>query len=554
LELTPQKNSSFQIRFPSQISKLVGSFSFGFSLLIFSITIFVLDEAFTGFFQSTHLIWMMAKEYRPERPPIAYYSFLFTSIWSVFYLWAALKSSKPVRIFLSIFFGLSIFIEYGYFHTFHRFMTIVDFWTAMLSPWTLWTEAIHMYFDWHAIMLTVFFILGVSINWKKSITNNFPLLILIVFTVASVVIQAKLPFDPSTGGSLIKFIQLIEKITPVGQSDAVREEVPSIHHEPPKNNLVLVIDESLRGDHLSINGYQRQTTPTLFDLDRQGYLINWGIAVSAATCSIYSNSHILTGVIPTVDSHKLISKWPSVFQYAKTMGYSTVYIDAQQNYLWNGLTVGDQKYIDKRIDTDELGDDIDSDTRAASLINTETKNSTGKFIVVNKRGVHILYENSYPQTEAHWLPTPPGRDYQAYPKLVINAYDNAIHYNIEKFLSALIPDGQLLQNTIIVYTSDHGETLQENGEEWSHCNNTNREASVPLFIIGKLNTFPDTKYQASHSNILPTILDLMHFPNQFRLENYESSLLTARANESTSRYFLDGDLKQVEYSPIQKKE
>ena len=64
----------------------------------------------------------------------------------------------------------------------------------------------------------------------------------------------------------------------------------------PKNNIVLVIDESIRGDHLSVNGYKRETTPFLDALSQEDSFYNWGLAVAGATCSHPSNSLILTGV------------------------------------------------------------------------------------------------------------------------------------------------------------------------------------------------------------------------------------------------------------------
>ncbi|MCK7485365.1 MAG: hypothetical protein MZU97_07245 [Bacillus subtilis] len=62
----------------------------------------------------------------------------------------------------------------------------------------------------------------------------------------------------------------------------------------PQNNIVLVIDESIRGDHLSVNGYSRPTTPFLDDFatsDADFY--NWGVAIAGGTCSHTSNSCFL---------------------------------------------------------------------------------------------------------------------------------------------------------------------------------------------------------------------------------------------------------------------
>ena len=42
---------------------------------------------------------------------------------------------------------------------------------------------------------------------------------------------------------------------------------------------------------------------------------------------------------------------------------------------------------------------------------------------------------------------------------------------------------ETLENTIFAYTSDHGQTLSENGETWPQTGPTHNEANVPLLIV-----------------------------------------------------------------------
>lgn len=516
-------------------------------LITCSLLILVFDEVFTDFLETRHLIWMIWLEYRPDRPHIAYLSFLFAFIWVVIYCWAAFRASHPVRIILTIFFGLAVFVEYGYFLTFHRLMSALDFWTAVLSPWSLWTEAIGMYINWNALAIFLLFLIGVVSNWRKPRSRWLPEVILVVFVTSSLFLQGNSLIDAKMGSSIFKFTQLIGKIRLSDQLFANREEISKIEHNPPENNIVLVIDESLRGDHLSINGYSRDTTPSLRNLMEKGFINNWKIAVASATCSSSSNPQIITGVLPRTDDHRFVSSWPTIFQYARAMGYRTYYLDAQEEYLWNGLTPGDKKYIDIWKNAKDFGENNLADQQAAQYIWQEIHNSTGNFIVLNKRGMHIKYENTYPAEKGTWLPTPPGRDYRKYPLLVRNVYDNAVHYNLETFFQTLLPEGKPLPHMILLYTSDHGETLQENGEVWSHCHDTSPEATVPLFLIGETEYKPDTNYQASHSNIFPTVLDLMNVPEDSRVKPYNYSLFKANTSLNKERYFLDGDLIPVKF-------
>jgi glucan phosphoethanolaminetransferase (alkaline phosphatase superfamily) len=236
----------------------------------------------------------------------------------------------------------------------------------------------------------------------------------------------------------------------------------------------------------------------------------------------------------------LTDQAPTIFHYAKAMGYQTHYLDAQTNHLWNGLAVSDLAQVDHWLNTEQLGNDMESDFQAAEYIQHTITTSRGNFIVLNKRGVHIKYENAYPEDHAIWTPTPLNGNYQRYRDLIVNAYDNGLRYNVNTFFEVLFADQDAaLENAIYIYTADHGETLFEDGTSWPHCRTTNKEAMVPLLIIGQLNQTVETNYKAHHSNIFATVLDLMDVPEVIRWYAYPPSLLSASAADSTDRLFLD---------------
>jgi glucan phosphoethanolaminetransferase (alkaline phosphatase superfamily) len=308
-----------------------------------------------------------------------------------------------------------------------------------------------------------------------------------------------------------------------------------------------VIDESIRGDHLSINGYDRATTPflsSLANLDQDFH--SFGLAVAGATCSYSSNALILTGVRPGMDEFEWTAVYPTVFQYAKAMGYKTYYMDAQTNSFWNGLTDQDLSSIDAWLTARDFGDDLNSDFRAADKIVEIVSHGSGNFIVLNKRGVHFLYESSYPPESVVWSPLP--EDYVRNPRLVSNSYDNGVLFNVNTFFERLLIDPGILENTFILYTSDHGQTLFENNVSWLHCNSTLQEATVPLILIGR-NMPPVTHPpRTHHSNILPTLLDLMGVPPAERIHPYSPSLFSDNESWPNDQYFFDGRLQLNQYS------
>lgn len=330
---------------------------------------------------------------------------------------------------------------------------------------------------------------------------------------------------------------------------AAKRDAPTFHSaERPTNNIVVIIDESVRADHMSLNGYVRPTTAILTKLAAAGSLKNWGIAASGTTCSISSNALLLTGVTELPDKELAVLTRPTIFQYARAMNYATHYFDGNITGLWNGKTSDIPDY-GEWIQHDEFllaaGTRYDIDAEIARRVKSIVSTSTGNFIYINKFGIHLPYTESYPNklysgsadTKMNkYDPTSTGGE-------LIDEYDSALTYNSSTFFENLFTEGPS-PNTVYVYTSDHGQTLGENGATVSHCSTSKPEAMVPLFIVRNADTIEtvDTKYPASHSNIFATLLDLMRFPQSERKFGYAPSLLSVGALVPKPRTYYAGDL------------
>jgi glucan phosphoethanolaminetransferase (alkaline phosphatase superfamily) len=464
-----------------------------------------------------------------------------------FFVQAALGSSRTFQVVYIFLFTLSLVVQYGFWRAVQRFMIPADLKIAAATPIEMWKGAGVLFFDWRFIVPVIVFVLWLFMFGKrqglKISFTKFGSLLLFVVVLSFFYSSSYTAFD--LGSSFSSFYQTIARFIIENALPTEREAIGWSHAQAPKNNIVLVIDESIRPDHLSINGYERETTPFLdrFAKTEDGFH-NIGVAVSGGTCSYASNALLLTGVCPGSDDFQKTASYPTVFQYAKAMGYQTFYLDVQTNSLWNGLTDRDLPFIDSWFKARDFGYDFDGDFRAADLIVEIVSERSGNFIVLNKRGVHFLYENSYPQEGAVWPPPP--RKYVADPVLVLNPYDNGIIYNVNTFFERLLANPQILENATIIYTSDHGQTLFENHVTWPHCNDTPQEATVPLILIGRHLPSIDPSWHASHSNILPTILDLMGVPSEERLHLYAPSLFS-EAEHSTD-YFYFGAGRLIDFS------
>jgi glucan phosphoethanolaminetransferase (alkaline phosphatase superfamily) len=463
----------------------------------------------------------------------------------VFLTWLSLSLPRRGRFVFILLFMVPIFVEFSYWKAFHRPFSVTDLDTALKSPLRMWNSASEIFFNRAAFLPVIVYALLLLLPGFPNRRRALGLATCIALCVGVNLLVQTERLDVNWGTSIPRFYKTVVDWKQSGAQAIERETLPAASSTRPTNNLVLIIDESIRSDHLSINGYDRPTTPYLDALVRvPGLVHNWGTAASGATCSPLSNALLITGVqVNKADRDRLqtlVKSFPTLFQYAKAMGYRTTYIDGQTNYLWNDLSLEDLTTIDEWQKTDPNVPDLLVDQRTADWIHRQVTTSNGNFIVLNKKGVHFLYEDSYPASAAVWEPIP--TDYHTQPERVKNAYDNGIRFNVDVFFQHLLPDtAASTAHTMIVYTSDHGQTLFEGGVDWLHCNYTTAEASVPLILIGRLPFEPDTTYPASHSSIFPTLLDLMSVPQELRRFDYAPSLLKLPATNPSPRFYLSGD-------------
>jgi glucan phosphoethanolaminetransferase (alkaline phosphatase superfamily) len=517
----------------------VGAIFFALFLTFYEEIRFSMSHVFFVWTLPTNDLWLRL---------VGYLAVVSSFFLTLIYAWISFVSRFWYRCFYFILFSLAIVIQYNYRNIFGRFMSLEDLSTAFASSPALWTEAAALFFSWDGLIPIAVYL---SLLWwsRNQQKYGFSLLLSIcVMTlgVNSILYHTAFNRTPAVSSTLL-FRTLVNAYWEQATiASFEREEILPVAAEVsrPLNNVILVVDESVRSDHLSINGYERPTTPYLESLTAQGFVANWGTAVSAGTCSIISNGVILTGVGTLPDTEYRMAQNPTIFQYAKAMGYETYYFDSQADYLWIGLTVSDLPFVDHHITRSNLGGDREADLRAADQIQKIIGRSTGNFIWINKEGVHFHYNDVYPPEATVWQPIPPARTYENYEQ-VRNSYDNGILYNVDGFFQALISDSGILENTTIVYTSDHGQTLQEHEETWPHCGDTKNEASVPLVLLNNTGHIFDTAYKASHYNIFATLLDLMAVPESIRLHDYPLSLFTATVADSQDRYFLGGTSEAV---------
>ena len=147
-------------------------------------------------------------------------------------------------------------------------------------------------------------------------------------------------------GDRVSEPDLSAKPAPKAPADAGRPAGPT--HRGP--NVLLLVMDTVRSDHLSLYGYGRATTPNLQRWAERGVVFTG--ARSTAPWTLPSHASMLTGRWPhelSADvSHPLDDKYPTLAEVLADRGYATGGFVANTYYCnaWYGLDRGFDRYED----------------------------------------------------------------------------------------------------------------------------------------------------------------------------------------------------------------
>jgi len=343
---------------------------------------------------------------------------------------------------------------------------------------------------------------------------------------------------------------------------ALTAEAPLVRH------IILVVDESIRSDYLSINGYPKPTTPFL-EASSPKYL-NYSPAMAGSGCSSYSHLILRSGLrqLDLPDTGYQGMRSPDLFRYAKKAGLRTLYLDGQiwSRRLTNMLTVHDEAYIDFFYQHTNLqlgeGDELKRnlalleeyrgkyDLLLAIQLAEALKQSESSFAYVIKRGLHFHYEDSYPsQAPKTFAPTLETNEPYGDKNRTRNSYRNGLRWSVDGFFAELLPRIDEL-NYLLIYTSDHGQNLMDNGLLVTHCTPTEvnePQVLVPLLVFASdldlrarfVNVFERRRARSTHFELFPTLLIAMGYPQVQVQAEYGPSLFADDLNPSR---FYTGDV------------
>ncbi|MFC7356171.1 phosphoethanolamine transferase [Jejudonia soesokkakensis] len=227
--------------------------------------------------------------------------------------------------------------------------------------------------------------------------------------------------------------------------------------------VVFVLGETVRADHLSLNGYERETTPLL---EKEGNVISFTKLHTDHTYTGKSVPQILTDQ----NLGDTIQPLTSVFSVANKANIKTTWIGNQTlEDSFGPITETNSSVILVDKFKSEFSFNKELDEVMLQPLDSVLKTSTPQLITLHMIGSHWWYENRYSDLFRKFTPVIDSKYVPSQSKeQMINSYDNTILY-LDYFLSEVI---QKLKAedvpTAMVYVSDHGELLGEDGR-WLHA-------------------------------------------------------------------------------------
>lgn len=250
------------------------------------------------------------------------------------------------------------------------------------------------------------------------------------------------------------------KIQTVGTDSVLSPEAQA---RPKKSLMIFVVGETARADHFSLNGYARETNPELKKQD----ILNFTQVASCGTSTAVSVPCMFSKFPRSDYSDKKGKTYEGLLDMLQRAGLKVVWLDNNsdckgtclrvphsdipknqpspfcdgQNCLDESLLVGLQAYIDSLKDN--------------------------AIIVLHSDGSHgPEYYDRYPKSLERFTPVCHTNQLGSCTSDELkNVYDNTILYT-DHFLSQtieLLKRNQDKVDTSMIYVSDHGESLGENG-------------------------------------------------------------------------------------------
>ena len=315
-----------------------------------------------------------------------------------------------------------------------------------------------------------------------------------------------------------------------------------------KETIVLVIGETARAANFGVLGYGRNTTPCLSTME--------GVTVFRKAYTESNTTHksvpMLMSAVSARNFNDIYGQ-KSVITAFKEAGFLTAFFSNQRR---NGSFI------------DFFGEEADrccfikDDYPAgANVLDKELLKYVERFvddapsdkplfIVLHCYGSHFNYSERYPEEFSVFKPDDCSEAMASNRQSLLNAYDNTIMYTDHILSSLATMLDKAGDDVAMVYTSDHGEDIFDDGQHFLHASivPTDYQLHVPLMVwlskgysehrqevAAALKSNAESPISTSQS-LFHTMLDMASIKTQYFRESHS---LASQHYKFCGRYFIN---------------
>lgn len=258
------------------------------------------------------------------------------------------------------------------------------------------------------------------------------------------------------------------------------------------DNIIFILGESLSPHHMSLFGYQRDTTPFLLSQLKNPDFFHT-IGLSGGVSTDISVAFLMNLSFGEAGSLKSSTGQHCLFKLAKQKKFSTHFLSIQSSqqlrYISPYLC---SSYLDTYKSLEDISpettDHQSADDKALlPEFNKIIQNNSKHFIILHQRGSHAPWE------------VRSAKENQRFPhNNKINHYNNSVvEFDIfMQKISAILKSSP--RKSLVIYVSDHGEALGQEGH-WGHGRLNRYSFEVPVLVMSFNKNLPsNTKLIPKH--------------------------------------------------------
>ena len=293
--------------------------------------------------------------------------------------------------------------------------------------------------------------------------------------------------------------------------------------EGGRTNVLLIVIDTLRADHVGAYGYPFETSPNFDRLASEGVQLDWFFSTSSWTrpgmATLFTGEYPRTVGIYMEAFDALPPEALTLAERLSERGYRTIGITANPNLNEDfGFAQGFDEHLDAGFAWAWMKPEVD-DSRELEDKLDGAREITDRALAAVDRGTGEPFYMRIVYIDPHGPNAPPPAHLAVVKDSPTPNYDGEVRYadaEIGRLLDGLAERG-LLEDTLVIVTSDHGEGLSSHPEvpKSEGHGTTLYDSTTHIPLVLRHPALPSgrrVEQLASSIHLVPTLLDLLGWP------------------------------------------